>query len=195
MPFTRVLFHGAVLAAGCIAAPAVAADPPAAATAEPAAANAAAPAAQPLPCTDPAYRAFDFWLGDWEVRRTDTGAVVGHNRIAAIEAGCGIEEQWTGASGVTGRSLNAYDATDGRWHQLWTSAAGYALRLSGGPVDGAMVMEGEMRNPQSGAVERQRIRWTPGADGSVRQQWEAQDAASGAWRTSFDGTYRRRAPG
>jgi hypothetical protein len=40
---------------------------------------------------------------------------------------------------------------------------------------------------------RQRVTWTPRADGSVRQHWESsRDGAS--WHTDFDGIYRHPAP-
>ena len=61
------------------------------------------------------------------------------------------------------------------------------------PMDGAMLPEGEMRDATSGAIERQRIRWTAATDGSVRQLWQAQQPGGGQWTTRFDGTYRRRA--
>lgn len=150
----------------------------------------APPAAKPPPCDTAQHRAFDFWIGEWDVYAGDK--LAGHNSITAIEGGCGLAEQWRGARGGTGVSYNALDIADGHWHQLWVSNQGYALRLSGGPRDGAMVMEGAMPNPKSGAVERQRVTWTPDPDGSVRQHWETLDAASGTWATAFDGIYRRR---
>jgi hypothetical protein len=54
-----------------------------------------------------------------------------------------------------------------------------------------MVMEGEMPNPRTGHMDRQRITWTPNPDGSVRQHWEASTDAGKTWTTSFDGLYRR----
>ena len=38
----------------------------------------------PNPCESEPYHAFDFWLGDWTVKDT-SGAVAGHNTIAAVE--------------------------------------------------------------------------------------------------------------
>jgi hypothetical protein len=37
---------------------------------------------------------------------------------------------------------------------------------------------------------KQRITWTPNADGSVRQLWETADS-KGAWSVVFDGTYTK----
>lgn len=150
----------------------------------------AAAAAKPPPCASAQHRAFDFWIGEWDVYAGDT--LAGRNSITAIEGGCGLAEHWQGARGGTGVSYNAFDRADGHWHQFWVSNQGYALRLTGGPREGAMVMEGDMPNPKTGLVERQRITWTPNADGSVRQHWETRDATSGTWSTAFDGLYRPR---
>ena len=39
------------------------------------------------PCDDPAYRAFDFWLGEWQVHTPD-GKLAGANRIEREYDGC-----------------------------------------------------------------------------------------------------------
>jgi hypothetical protein len=145
--------------------------------------------ATPAPCADAAFHAFDFWLGEWEVYNGDK--LIGHNTIIAIEQGCGLSESWRSASGTTGVSYNAYDAADQHWHQFWVSAAGYVLRLRGNPdADGRMVMSGQLPNPKSGKMDLQRITWSPEADGSVRQLWEASEDGK-TWTVSFDGNYRR----
>lgn len=140
------------------------------------------------PCTAPAYRQFDFWLGHWEVRGK-AGRVVGTNRITAVHGGCALREQYDTGRGYEGSSLNAYDAGRRRWHQTWVDSSGLLLRLDGGLVDGRMVLEGETTGA-AGAPTRHRITWTPQADGTVRQLWESTDA-SGAWTVAFDGLYRR----
>lgn len=43
-------------------------------------------AAEP-PCATPAHRAFDFWIGTWDVARPD-GTLAGRNRIEAVLGGC-----------------------------------------------------------------------------------------------------------
>lgn len=81
-------------------------------------------------CTSPRHREFDFWLGTWEV--TDpAGKLQGTNRIERIEGGCAIQETWTGANGMTGRSVNAYQPATGRWHQMWVSNRGSVLIIDG----------------------------------------------------------------
>jgi hypothetical protein len=53
------------------------------------------------PCTSPAHRAFDFWLGDWQVQRPD-GTIAGINRIEVKHDGCVLREQYTGSGGYSG---------------------------------------------------------------------------------------------
>ena len=139
-------------------------------------------------CDDPAYREFDFWLGSWQVHRPD-GSLAGHNRIER-RAGTGyLHEHYTSVTGFSGESLNTYDASRKLWHQSWVDNTGMLLLLEGHLVDGNMVLEGQTLDDK-GVATRQRITWTPSADGSVRQFWESTDAA-GAWSTAFEGRYTR----
>lgn len=151
----------------------------------------AAPTASVRSCTDAAYRAFDFWLGDWIVHGGPGGdQLQGRNRILRSDNGCWLSEHWTSATGNAGTSLNAWDASQRVWRQFWVGADGVVLRLQGGLRDGAMVMEGELPRAEGG-VQRQRITWTPADDGSVTQRWETSDDGGASWQVTFLGVYRR----
>lgn len=141
------------------------------------------------PCETPAHRQFDFWLGEWDVRTPD-GKLAGTNRIEREYDGCVVHERYVTGRGYGGESLNVYDASRGVWHQTWVDSSGMLLLLEGTFRDGSMVLEGETV-AADGQVARQRITWTPGEDGSVRQHWQATDA-EGGWITVFDGRYTRR---
>ena len=141
------------------------------------------------PCGTESHRAFDFWLGEWSVYRPD-GELAGGNHIERGYDGCVIHERYVGAAGrYRGESLNIYDAVRGVWHQTWVDTTGQLLLLQGGLRDGRMVLEGRT-TLDGGKIRRQRITWTPNADGSVRQRWEAADGDA-EWRTLFKGLYRR----
>jgi hypothetical protein len=147
----------------------------------------------PAPCSDAAWRQFDFWLGEWDVRGNDAAAQLkGRNTILRVD-GCALLEEWVGAKGTTGHSLNVYDGTDGKWHQFWVDSTGSVLRLSGRLVGDEMVMTGVSPSGNGGAAQQQRITWSPRPDGSVRQHWESSDDGRD-WTTAFDGIYRHRSP-
>jgi hypothetical protein len=144
------------------------------------------------PTTDPA-RGFDFWLGTWDVFSPD-GRRVGTNRIEALLEGRVLQEHWQGNGGITGTSLNARDATTGRWHQTWVDSSGSVLLLDGEPRHGGMVLEGLTPNEADPTLsDRNRITWTPSADGDeVHQLWEVSADGGATWTIAFDGRYRRR---
>jgi hypothetical protein len=146
-------------------------------------------AQQPAPCASAEHRQFDFWIGDWEVTGA-RGQKAGTNRIERILGGCALYESWTGAGPSRGHSLNAFDTGDNKWHQTWMDNSGTVLLITGGIVNGEMVMEGERRLPD-GTRQLERITWTPNADGSVRQHWQSSRDAGMRWTTVFDGVYRR----
>lgn len=159
--------------------------------------SAATPPAKPVvpPAPKPAcsaveHRQFDFWVGDWIVTRPDTGAELGRNSISHASGGCLLREHWRSGRGFEGHSLNAYDRQRGAWMQVWVGADGTVLRLEGGLREGAMVLEGELPKA-GGGMQRQRITWTPAADGSVSQHWQVSDDDGGSWKSSFLGIYRR----
>lgn len=140
-------------------------------------------------CEEPERRQFDFWLGAWRVEGAQ--GLAGHNRIESIEGGCALLEHWRGASGGSGTSLNVFDPVARQWHQTWVDRDGTVLRLAGHWDGTAMVLAGTLPDPGTGAPLAQRIRWTPNADGSVRQHWQARGRDGTTWTTVFDGIYRR----
>ena len=138
-----------------------------------------------------AYRAFDFWIGSWDVETLD-GKPAGKNRIEVLHGGAALQENWRGAGGSEGTSLNAYHAPSESWHQTWVDGSGLVLRLDGGLDDrGRMVLEGERTGPD-GALVIDQITWTPREDGSVRQTWRTRpkDAEAQEWQTLADLIYR-----
>jgi hypothetical protein len=149
----------------------------------------AAPAAVAGPCSSGAYRAFDFWIGDWQIQGAD-GKVSGTNRVQSEYDGCVIREQYAGASGYQGGSVNIYDASRKVWHQTWTDAVGTLLTLEGGMKDGKMVLEGQNKGPDDKTIKH-RVTWTPQADGGLTQLWESTDP-KGQLQTVFDVKYSKK---
>jgi tetratricopeptide (TPR) repeat protein len=139
------------------------------------------------PCeSDPRYRAFDFWGGEWEVYAGSQ--LVGSNRVERIERGCALLENWSGAGGGSGKSLNYFDAADGKWRQDWVDDGGSVIHYAGELRDGAMRMTGESRSAK-GARQLARGTWTPRPDGTVRQLLETSADGGKSWQVGFDGVY------
>ena len=146
-------------------------------------------AQSPAPCSAPSYREFDFWLGDWDVFDA-SGRRAGTNRIEKALDGCALHESWTSAGASRGHSYSAWDTGDNKWHQTWVDDSGTVLRISGGLVNGEMVMEGERRLADGTSV-LERITWTPDSNGTVRQLWQSSQNGGMRWAVVFDGLYRR----
>jgi hypothetical protein len=146
-------------------------------------------AAPPAPCSSAENRQFDFWIGDWQVHKPD-GTFAGINRITREYGGCVVHERYATGKGYSGESLNVYDAARKVWHQTWVDDGGVLLTLEGRWDGKSMILEGLGPAP-NGVMTKQRITWTPNADGSVRQLWEAADA-KGAWTVAFDGRYTKK---
>ena len=145
----------------------------------------------PPPCQAAEQRQFDFWLGRWDVFTPD-GKKAGENLIELIEGGCVLQERWRGGGGFTGSSLNSYSRETQQWHQHWVDNQGGLLRLAGALQGPSMVLEGAGPHPRKpGVTQRQRIAWTPLADGAVRQWWQSSDDDGANWVTAFDGRYVR----
>lgn len=138
------------------------------------------PQPRPSPCAAAEFHQFDFWIGAWDVTSPD-GKPAGRNHVVSFANGCGIAEEWTGAAGGNGRSLNNYDPADKKWHQYWVGAGGRILQLAGSFANGVMTLE----NASS------RIRWTHNADGTVRQVWDVSRDGGKTWQTTFDGKYAK----
>ncbi|MDZ4675599.1 MAG: hypothetical protein SGI84_14185, partial [Gemmatimonadota bacterium] len=140
-------------------------------------------------CNTPDHRAFDFWVGDWNV--TMGGNQAGTNRITLEEGGCILHEHWVGALGGSGQSMNFFDRSTGEWNQVWVDRGGGVIRLTGTFVDGTLRYRSVVRRPDGGTVEH-RLLFTPNPDGSVRQLWETTTDGGKHWAVSFDGLYTKK---
>ena len=98
-------------------------------------------AKQTPPCSAAENRQFDFWIGEWEVFSQDK--LVGTNRVELILGSCVIQENWIGSGGSIGNSLNYYNASTGKWNQLWVDNYGTNIHFSGNYSDKKMTLYGE----------------------------------------------------
>lgn len=158
-----------------------------------------APAAAPLvqsACTAPDYRAFDFWVGEWDVYANGSSVQVATSSIEAMFAGCAIRETWKPLKGGGGGSFSHFDAERRHWRQAWIDSSGARVDFDGGPAGGKMVLTGNWANVvakgQDGLI---RMTYSKQPDGSVRQHGEQSTDHGLTWATSFDFIYRPRKAG
>lgn len=149
------------------------------------------PVAAQTACTSPEHRAFDFWVGSWEVYDR-TGTRRGTNEIRSILGGCVLHESYSTPAGYAGESFSLYDASRGVWHQSWVDNGGLLLDIEGGLRSGDMVLEG-ITVDTDGRELMNRITWSrlDDAGDRVGQLWEVSRDGGATWTVAFDGDYRR----
>jgi len=87
-----------------------------------------------------------------------------------------------GRCGSVGKSLNAYNDDEMRWHETWIDSGEDRLviaRRARRQANGAGIGDG--RCPDPAAAAQQRIAWTPNHDGSVRQLRESSADFGKTW--------------
>lgn len=146
---------------------------------------------QAYPCEhDERFSQFDFWVGSWDVHDAG-GNYAGSNVIERAERGCVLIENWSGASGSTGTSINYLDITGDSWVQIWNSASGSQIRIRGGITDSGMLLVGQIHYVASATTAPFRGLWTLLPDGRVRQFFEQSNDGGETWSPWFEGFYTR----
>lgn len=141
------------------------------------------------PCEhDPKFRAFDFWVGEWEVFAGPNR--VGTNVIERDLSGCVLVERWTSAGGSRGISLNFLDPATGKWRQQWVADNGSVVWYEGQVRDGAMHYAGEQISPQGNKILA-RVLLEPQPDGTLRHRIENSSDGGKTWTAPFDAIYRK----
>lgn len=137
------------------------------------------------PCAEPAFRAFDFWAGTWDVYDVGGQNKVASARIDPILDGCVLREDYQQFDGHHGQSFTMYDATRHVWHQSWVTNRGELLEIEGTVQDGSIVLSGEDRDARTLV----RGVWKPG-HGNVRETAETSADQGKTWKAWFDIIFR-----
>ena len=141
------------------------------------------------PCSHEKSQEFDFWIGEWQV--WSGGELAGTNSVQPILDGCVLQENWLGARGSAGSSLNFYNPQSKTWQQFWVWRNGTTLELVGDYADGKMILEGHSVTREGAAITN-RITWYDNEDGTVRQHWQISKDGGKTWESAFNGLYRRK---
>ena len=139
------------------------------------------PSLPSTPCSSEQHRAFDFWIGEWDVTAKGNKESHARSSITKHNNGCSIHEHYVTSTGSTGNSINFYDKTNSKWHQTWIDNSGTPLYLNGEFNNDAMVL----------SDSNNKITWTKNEAGEVNQVWETTSDSGKTWTVIFNGVYRK----
>lgn len=137
-------------------------------------------------------RQLDFWLGEWSVSAPN-GLPLGSSEVTTDLSGCLIEERFRTPKGYGAVSFAYFDFWEQRWYRTLIDSEGERVELSGGLVDGAMVLSGSEGGPaESGASVELRVTVEPVDASRVRQVWEVSSDGGTTWKRAIELLYTRR---
>lgn len=146
------------------------------------------------PCqTNPAFRQFDFWLGEWEAFAKN-GKKAGDSKIELILDSCVILENWTSTSyGYKGKSFNTFNTATSKWQQTWVDNSGSITYYSDGEFkDGKMILTTKNEKQQDDSVKILRMTFSKINNDTVRQFGQSSIDEGKTWRIDFDLEYRKK---
>ncbi len=152
--------------------------------------------AQKSPCSDPTFREFDFWIGNWNVYGKNE-KLAGTSKISLILDSCVILEEWTSASNpnsliYTGKSFNTYNTATKQWQQTWVDNTGNTTEfLRGEGSIGKIVFHADKVISSNGKNFLRRLTFTKLSENKVRQFGERSDDEGKTWTTEYDLEYRK----
>ena len=185
----RITLAAIVMILGCAGSE----RPPATPTRSPPPASAA--------CADPAFRQFDFWIGDWDVvvraraapDKEEWGEARGTQHIESILGGCVISENFA-ADGPqepwAGKSYSTWQVKTQQWRQTWVDSQGSYLAFTGGLENGVMTLYGEPLARDGKRVQMRMIFLDVSRD-AMRWEWQ-RSVEGGPWTAMMRIAYRRR---
>lgn len=144
------------------------------------------------PCNSPPYHLLDFWIGNWNVGSADGTQQAGKNTIVKILGGCAIIENWTGVSGIEGKSLFYFDDAEQTWKQIWMtdSQSTTEKHMIARGDGGAVRFQGEIRQA-NGTRLLDRTTLSPVSENNVHQIIEQSRDGGETWQTTFSAVYTR----
>jgi len=140
-------------------------------------------------CDTPAHHAFDFWLGDWDVKDAK-GNAAGSSHVERILDQCVIFENWT-SPGYEGKSFNTLNPKTQKWTQYWVDTAGTTAEMTGAFEDKNLVYQRDMTR-RDGTPAKSRMTFFNLADGRVRQLVEQSTDNGKTWTTQLDLHYTKK---
>jgi len=153
--------------------------------------------AQKLPCSNPEFRQFDFWIGEWEAFGTN-GKKAGDSKISLILDSCIILEEWTSASmqqglRYAGKSFNTWNSGLKEWQQTWVDNTGNTTAFTHGKFEGRKIVFTTDAYPFSkDTMAIRRLTFFDLGKDKVRQLGEITKDKGTTWTAEYDLEYRRK---
>lgn len=141
------------------------------------------------PCNTPAHHAFDFWLGDWDVKNAK-GDAAGSSNVESILDGCVIFENWT-SPGYAGKSFNTFDPKTRKWTQFWVDTSGVPAEMVG-QFEGKNLVYARDMIRRDGKPAKSRMTFFNLGENDVRQLVEQSIDDGKTWTTQIDLHYSRK---
>lgn len=136
-------------------------------------------------CSAPAFRQFDFFVGDWDTYDVQApGKVVARNTVQVVLDGCVIHEDYRQDNGMHGESYSLYDDARKAWHQSWVTNRGALLLLDGGMQGDRMVFKGVERQAGKRDALVRAVWYRQGGD--VRETADRSLDGGKTWKNEFD---------
>lgn len=149
------------------------------------------------PCSNPVYRQFDFWIGEWEAFATN-GKKAGDSKISVILDSCIILEEWT-STNVTqglrfaGKSFNTYNAVTKQWQQTWVDNAGGTNEYMQGKFENnQIIFSSTPFKISKDTMAIRKMTFTNLSPAKLRQHGEISKDNGITWATEYDLEYRRK---
>jgi hypothetical protein len=149
------------------------------------------------PCSSPAYRQFDFWIGDWDVYAKN-GTKAGDSKISVILDSCIILEEWTSANVAqglryAGKSFNTWNRNTKQWQQTWVDNTGGTTEYLQGKYDDQKIIFQTKPFPFSkDTMAVRKLTFFNLSIDKVRQLGEITKDNGASWQPEYDLEYRRR---
>src|SRR4051812_10423287 len=137
---------------------------------------------QVTPCTSPAHRAFDFWIGDWDVLEAGASQPTAHVEVESILGGGVLRERYEDTNGLRGESFSSYDPSHGEWQQTWVTNRGQLLVIRGKPQGRDLVFAGAVKT--ASGEDLVRATWAP-VNGTVHETADTSSDGGRTWKQWF----------
>lgn len=139
------------------------------------------------------FKQFDFWVGEWAVFNQQNKKA-GDSKIEKILRDAVILENWTGASGYTGKSFNHFNRETGKWIQYWVDQNSIPITFEGNYDESqkAMVFYSYDHAKDKENPYIRRLTFFNLDPNTVRQFSQQSRDEGKTWNVEYDFTYKRK---